>query len=310
MNATRFCNDWDPAEPENYSRLNQRLAGTMSAKLTTAPYIAAPSHDLTAWKASDLTVHSHINQVTNYPEGDSGYAMPWSRSTRMACPPMPSENVFSDIFTQTLQPGIYKQAKVTQPLLSNYGISSTPQFPPESLTTIDKDNYLLFSDFSAPSHQGLKEGFAPLQPKRANFYSPSVPKPSVGKNELEPKAVRFAGPESVFDPRTTQGGGPGDASTWNYNALLGRVDHKGYDFVDSVRQPFPIVRSNVDIYDWSLGIGMHQSPQPFDSDELHQRAHNQWLDDTNAFRASLSNSLMRKRNEEMVQLRQLPIRTF
>jgi len=339
MNSTRFCNDWDPVQFDNFTSLNQKLAGVGSPKFNTTPYIAAPSHDLNAWKASDLTVHSHINQVTNYPEGDSGYAISsqFSNTVQQKCPGLPSENISSDIFTQTLQPGIYKRAKVTQPISSNVGISETPQFPTETFSTSLQHNYQLFSDYAT---EPLKESFMPSntrptlkRPPQKHFYSPLVPKqvkegfhaqnhhfysPSVPKQQhamkKQPLKVenfysRFLGPESVFDSRTTQGGGPGDASTWNYNSLLGRVDHKGYEFVNSVRQPYPIVRSNVDIYDWSLGIGMHD-PIHMSSDHLHEQAHNQWLNDTNNFRASLSNSLMRKRNEEMVQLRQLPIRTF
>jgi len=330
-NAHRFCQDWTPVADNDVKRvsLNQQLTGNAPhPKFVTPPFIAAPSHALDSWRASDLGQHSHINQRSNVPDADSGYAFrdspAYQRSFPVALPSQPGQA--EQIQMQPLQPGIYKKSIVTQPINSLLGISMTPQLAQQSVQR--GDGYMLFEDMlpSATIQQG-SPSLPPPQGKMPQYYRKSAGGATAAKmpqyyrqqpqQQQQPQPQQQAnafppGPYSVYDPRTTQGGGPGDANTWTYNRLLGRIDNDGYAYpVNAVRQPSPIFRSNIDTFDWAQSVGANGGAKPItDGDTLRNLAQDQWLNDTNEFRASLANSQMSKKNAEMVQRRILPIRTF
>ena len=72
----RFCNDTVPLQSGLCNEpisINQRLAGHEHPKTNIRPIVAAPSHDLNAWKTSDLTIHSHINKKSHFDTSRSGY---------------------------------------------------------------------------------------------------------------------------------------------------------------------------------------------------------------------------------------------
>lgn len=70
----RFCNDDVPLlYGSSYYSANQNLAGPPDMRTTVPPLIAAPSHDLTAWKENDFVTHSSINRETNFDYSRSGY---------------------------------------------------------------------------------------------------------------------------------------------------------------------------------------------------------------------------------------------
>lgn len=334
-NTKRFCQDWVAVGENDMKRvsLNQQLTGNAPhPKFVTPPYIAAPSHDLNAWRASDLVTHSHINDSSNLPEGDSGYAYmdtgAFDRSFHVPLPTQPGEG----IQMQALQPGIYKDSIVSQPIHSMLGISMTPQFPHESVEY--GDGYTLFKDLlesdkesftPAPSHSSLPrvpyyrmKGAEPSKETKTLLpplkFPPRMKGAEASKETktLLPPLKFPPGPESVYDPRTSTGG-PGDAKMTTYNKLLGRIDQGGYDaIVNEVRRPSTLIRSNVDIFDWADGVGAFQQNTfaSTNGDTIREKAHDQWLNDTNDFRASLTNSQMRKKNAEMVQRRIFPIRPF
>ncbi len=57
----------------NWQSLNQRLAGAPNPKTLLPPVIVPPPMELEYWKASNLTTHSHINDMKSIDEYLSGY---------------------------------------------------------------------------------------------------------------------------------------------------------------------------------------------------------------------------------------------
>lgn len=57
----------------NWKSLNQRLAGPANPKTLLPPVIVPPPFELEFWKASNLTTHSHVNDMKSIDEFSSGY---------------------------------------------------------------------------------------------------------------------------------------------------------------------------------------------------------------------------------------------
>lgn len=156
----RFCNDLEPIHfDEEYFSRNQYLVGCPNPKTRIPPIVVPPSHELSFWKASDLTTHSAVNDGYSYDayaagyvgpaydfsKGYAGYAEPLVRREDYR-PPLCSECVRAPcvckspltrsdfITTQTIQPGVYEQSDYTEPINSNIGISYTKQFDPTRIT--------------------------------------------------------------------------------------------------------------------------------------------------------------------------------
>ena len=70
----RFCNDAVPWEfGPSFVSPNQMLHGGPNPKTKIPPLVAAPSHDLSAWKDNDFVIHSAINARSNFDVSRSGY---------------------------------------------------------------------------------------------------------------------------------------------------------------------------------------------------------------------------------------------
>lgn len=334
-NADRFCDDWTPVaenDPKAVSP-NQALTGNAPhPKFLVRPFVAAPSHDLEAWKASDLTRHSAANRSSAWRPFESGTAFlnqPGYESAGPHPPTLPSQPFPDDrepLAMAVLQPGVYHQTVVTQPINALLGISMTPQLPVTGI--VRGDGYLVFRDLlsetgnvtpttgppkassstssAAPFYRLSAEGRPPVDRRHDARLDPPPPtahleRPGLGlAAKAEPCAAGPpSGPETVFDPRSQ---GPGDASTAAYEALTGQVRYPGYrERVDAARQqPLPWGRSHVDAFEWAATAG-----------EDHQKvAVADFIARTNDFRAHLSHDQMRKGNELSLQRRILPIRPF
>jgi hypothetical protein len=86
--AFRFCNDeveydFNDISPNNvntnpkmnneYMSQNQKLVGGPNPKTLIAPVIVPPSHDLSYWKTNNLITHSHVNDMKQIDNYQSGY---------------------------------------------------------------------------------------------------------------------------------------------------------------------------------------------------------------------------------------------
>ena len=288
----RFCNDVDPIQyDEEFSSRNQMLVGGPNPKTLIPPIIAPPSHQLAEWKATDLTVHSAINDSTGFDVDRSGFVNVPSDPKRVEFrPPICSECVVAPcrcsnptVLTQTVQPGVYYETDPRpDPINALIGISEQRQFEPQRVVR--------GRDGSVTYYSTLTD---------------SVP-------ELKlPELTVVAQTESnVYDPRFT-GYGP---SNRGYIDPTTGSPRWFYDDVSAVTMPNFIARNDIDVYPWAAqyGSGVNGSTEAVpaalcDTTKLVDRA---FEDATIKFRTELQERLMRKRNNEMWQQRVAPIRTL
>jgi len=181
-----------------------------------------------------------------------------------------------NLFTQTLQPGVYYKNQVIEPIHANMGVSFTQQFEPTDVNV--NGNTVTYT-----SHDPF-------------LYTPPPKKPE------EKRATEY----NVYDPRLTGYG-------TNYRSYIDKLTGQPrfcYDDVDSVRRPNYIVRSNIDHMPLAekYGTMVDDDTMSSNNDRIREHAQQTILDDTIAYRTDLQNSLLRKRNSEMWQLRVAPLR--
>lgn len=181
-----------------------------------------------------------------------------------------------DTFTSTIVPGVYQNSQIIEPINSNIGISFTQQIPP---TTISEENGELLYELHDPNlYQEPEEELPDQSPNTAN----------------------------VYDPRFTGYG----ASNRSYNEPMTGQTRFYYKDVDCIRMPNYIVRSKIDVNAWADRYGpapdgfAHGNPE---THNIRTLANNAFLDATIEQRTSLMQSLMRKRNAELYQLRMMPM---
>lgn len=192
------------------------------------------------------------------------------------------KDVFSefntDVFTQTVIPGVYTNQQIIEPINSLIGVSFTPSVPPTTLSGENGD--LLFEEHDP------------------NLYvAPS--------QEPEKETVRT---DNVYDPRYTGYG----TSYRSYKEPMTGQTRFYYKDVEQVRQPGYIVRSNIDVNKWAdqaapIRPGFEKG-NPF-TNNIHSLADNAFTDATIQQRTMMAQSLMRKRNAEMWQQKMMPIST-
>tara|TARA_Y100000389_G_C17470520_1_gene530130 strand:+ start:5808 stop:8042 length:2235 start_codon:yes stop_codon:yes gene_type:complete len=180
-----------------------------------------------------------------------------------------------DTFTSTIVPGVYQNSQVIEPINANIGISFTAQIPP---TTISEQNGELLFEQHDP-----------------NIYIPPEEKPP----DQSPNTA------NVYDPRLTGHG----SSNRSYNDPMTGQTRFYYKDVDAIRMPNYIVRSKIDVNRWADTYGpapdgfAHGNPE---THNIRNLANNAFVDATIEQRTSLMQSLMRKRNSELYQMRLMP----
>jgi hypothetical protein len=181
----------------------------------------------------------------------------------------------NSIYTQTIQPGYLSRSQIIEPISSNIGISFDQQFLP---TTLDKEgNDLVY-----------------------NEHDPRVFKPtkkSVYDNEVDAS--------NVYDPRFSGYG----TSYRGYTDRLTGQPRFYYDDVDAIRRPNYLTRNHLDTFNFGEHYGPMRPQNEIDNDancNVREKAQQKFLDDSIAYRTGLQESLMRKRNNEMWQLRKFP----
>ena len=178
-----------------------------------------------------------------------------------------------ELYTNTIEPGIYTRSSVVEPIQSNIGISHTEQFEP--LTLRRDGSGLLFEQLP---------------------HSTKIPQPSQ-------ESENYPNTSNIYDPRLT---GYGTSYRGYNNELLGQPDFY-YDDVDSVRRPNYVVRSNIDHNQWAEQYGP-MNPRAGGCIP-YAEAQNQFIADTGAHRTEMQERLLRKYNTQIGwQRREAPIR--
>ena len=371
----RFCDDEVKAEfnDENYMSINQKLVGQANPKTLIPPVIVPPSHDLSYWKANNLITHSHVNdlkQIDNYQSGyqvstccgntDDKYIVPKNygrnntvsynylksnienlkplykqnnyeknklftkkdtienfTSTRnnLNIPPVyeikPNEsgqvnvscgynpeqlfeaglptnypsgncqknpvfkNYNQNLFTQTIQPGVYTTTQIDEPINSNIGISFTQQFEPVTCKSNSRGDVL----------------YTEHDPRIFN------------ENIIEP-IEESVNESNVYDPRFS---GYGTSYRSYTDDNLGQTRFY-YDDINAIRMPNYISRSDVDFlpYADTYGPMINQDGNEHNS-IITGLVDDSWTRNSVEYRTGLQQSLMRKINAQGWQQRQAPI---
>ena len=186
-----------------------------------------------------------------------------------------------NLFTQTIQPGLYTRSEIVEPINSNMGISFTQQLPPASSRIDPMTGALLRTE-----------------------HDPRIVEPYLIKNT----SAYTVNEGDIYDPRFTGYG----TSYRSYNDdALGQTRFY-YDDINAVRMPNYISRSNIDTQPFADSYG--PIPKGFEkgnpyTDKIHSLAEDAFLQGAIQHRTELSERLMRKVNSEQWQRRMAPIRT-
>lgn len=200
------------------------------------------------------------------------------------CPQDPVMKAYNEnLFTQTIQPGVYTRNEINEPINANIGISFNQQIPPTTCTsnpTTGQVNYI--------------------------EHDPRIIEPAISEPNM---ATESAVTESnIYDPRFSGYG----TSYRAYNDNVTGQPRFYYDDVDAIRMPNYVVRSNID----NQPFADHYGPIPQGEENgnkfnanIRALANDAFLTSTIQQRTDLQQSLMRKANIRQAQLRQAPIRT-
>jgi len=207
---------------------------------------------------------------TNYPAGN--------------CEKDPAMKIYNEnLFTQTIQPGVYTRNEINEPINSNIGISFQQQFEPTTITTDPDSGDLLFTE-----------------------HDPRIIEPI----EIKPNVdiMTAATEANVYDPRFSGYG-------TSYRSFTERVTGQPrfyYDDIDAIRMPNYIVRSDIDNQPFADKYGPIPEGDEFGNKwnaDIRTLADDAWLGGSLQFRTELQERLMRKNNANAWQQRQAPIRT-
>jgi hypothetical protein len=192
-----------------------------------------------------------------------------------------------NIFTSTLQPGVYSKSQVTQEdsVTSNLGISYTQPFLPTYSSHVKRQN----DGRGIESDDGVM--YTQYDPNLVQQKSCTVPDTGVKMDD-------------VYDPRFY---GYGTEYRSYVDHLTGRPKFF-YDDVDVHRRNKFICRNNIDFETFGIQTGPQNRPQ-YTNMEIREMAQNSFLDNSLSFRTELQQRLMQKNNNRAWQQKQAPITT-
>ena len=188
-----------------------------------------------------------------------------------------------NLFTQTIQPGVYTRNEINEPINSNIGISFTQQFPPKTHTKDQSTGNIKYTEHDPsiiePAHMGIGDEC---------YYS------------SEPTEY------DIYDPRFTGYG----TSYRSYTDNLSGQTRFYYDDVNAIRMPNYITRSHID----NQPFADHYGPLPTGFEKgnpqtanIHSLANDAFLQGALKHRTEMSERRMRKVNSEHWQRRAAPI---
>jgi hypothetical protein len=187
-----------------------------------------------------------------------------------------------NIFTQTIQPGVYTVNDVIEPINSNIGISYDQQFLPVSCKFTENGGTL----------------YTQHDPNLVDI---------VRKDDRQSvkQAVDNA---NIYDPRHSGYG----TSYRSYTDETTGQTRFAYDDINAIRMPNYITRSHIDFEPYADSYGPMKTGQSlgneFNSD-IRALAQDSWLRNSLQFRNDLSERRMRKINADAWQQRVAPIHT-
>jgi hypothetical protein len=192
------------------------------------------------------------------------------------------DDAYSDynknLYTQTIQPNVYMQNQVNDPINANIGISFQQQFQP---TTCQSNNDGVFYTLHDPSI---------IEP--AEYQMDDCP-------QMDSSGQRV-NRSNVYDPRFY---GYGTSYRSYTDPMLGQTKYN-YDDINLIKQPNYITRSKIDSFQFADSYGPAKPQLPLGA--VKALSQDKWLRDSLSFRTGLQEQWMRKMNTILGQRRQMP----
>lgn len=191
-------------------------------------------------------------------------------------------NYNKNLFTQIIQPGVYYNSDVIEPINSNIGISFNQQIQPTSCEFIQDDGILY------------------------KAHDPSLVDVVIHNDkESVNNAVDNA---NIYDPRHT---GYGTSYRAYTHDVTGQTRFM-YDDINSIRMPNYICRSNIDFEKYADSYGPIKEHEEFgnlNTSNIRDMVQDSWLKNSLQFRNDLTMMRSRKQLAESWQRRVAPIHT-
>ena len=221
-----------------------------------------------------------VNDACGYDEKAISNNLPtnYTATVGMLQPGMANYN--KDLFTNTLQPGIYSKSQINRPINSNIGISFTQSEQPTTRSVDPKTGQITFTQ-----------------------HDPLLFEPPVMKKEPEEIATY-----NVFDPRFS---GYGTSYRSYVDPTTGQPRFY-YDDVDAIRRPNYVTRNAIDREDFADKYGPIPTGQEFGNPntvDVKSLANQAFLDNSLSFRTELQETMMQKAMDRQWQKRMAPIST-
>ena len=204
-------------------------------------------------------------------------------------------------YTQNIQPNIYSFSDTAEPINANMGISYNPDLPPRVVDQVAMYDgaYPLYHriDPQLVREGGIPKGRLEEMPRRTQWSA------KYNTYDTIDGSVNF---EDIYDPRFT---GYGDEYRSYVDINLGNVQYY-YSDIDAYRDPNFGTRSKVDFIDFVDPMGRIKPEYSRDVglNDVKETVQTQYDADSIYFREDLMERLMRKRNQELWQLRAAPLR--
>lgn len=186
-----------------------------------------------------------------------------------------------NLFTQTIQPGVFYTNQIIEPINSNIGISFQQQTNPTTVKVNPENGNVFYTE-----------------------HDPRLFQPSP-KQDCE-TTQSMANTSNVYDPRFT---GYGTSYRTYYEPVTGQTRFY-YNDVDAIRMPNYIVRSNIDHQPYADQYGPIQAGNEFGNrfnQDIRKMANNSFLEGTLQQRTEIQQRIMSKQNAMLWQRRQAPI---
>ena len=316
LNSTTYSAIY-PTEDDNYDTMsaNQALTGKANPRTKIPPIIIARPYEFEYWKDTPMSKISIINKKgVQFPKL-AGYSdkndkcEPGLVDMNCVCPSdcnkrkdLAELGFRNNPLIQTIQPGVYTLPIDYDPINDNIGISTTPQFEKNKNINIGGNDLFIPQNYE-PIGITKIENYSQqpnLQPVSCENYESIIPLP---QSQSQPQFQQTPTNYDIYDPRFNGYG----SDNRSYLEPMTNQTRYYYDDVDSVRMPNYLVRSKIDSCITNFGdtYGPMQDNM-LTLNELRPLAENSYLQNNLNYRNDLMETLMRKRNSEMWQIRQAP----
>ena len=222
-----------------------------------------------------------INMACGYNPDNINVNLPTNEISGMCNRDPKLSNYNKNLYTQTIQPGVYSKSEIMRPINSNIGISFQQQFEPVTCSSSDKGVEYTLHDPRI------------VTPKLNEPINPCMAKNSCGVNVTT---------SDIYDPRHT---GYGTSYRSYIDKLTGQPRYM-YDDINAVRMPNYIVRSKVDFDPRMDHYGQVKSQNSLGATKAI--ANDLFTRKTIEHRNSMMERYTAKQNTIMAQRRKAPIR--